>query len=303
MPADVIGSKSTYQILTAMDSVSLLIFTCEGREHLLMKSYPSFSKYCKFDFAQKLLIIDGKISQGTINSISPDIVIQSTVRGGYVKSILNALKNIDTDYFFWLEDDFLFNQEVPLAYMLNILAKDKTWAGIFLSRTAPFTHAEKKQPVFDNLYVPDFGFSVSPTLCNTLHVKSAFAEIVAYPKNENTKYVSFEPFLDEFFIRKNLKYAIIDPGPVAHVEHFGGLESTAREYHMINSVSIPVSSEKREYISGLQRTRTIGLYNKAGMFIKLYLSVFYLSIKLFFSREAYDFAFRIYLGFLRRFKH
>jgi len=284
-------------------TVSLVIFTCEGRDHLLLKSFESFSKSCEDVFTYKLLVIDGKINQAAIDLVSPDMIIQSAVRRGYVNSIITALKNIETDYFFWLEDDFLFNQKVPLDYMLNTMVKDKSWAGIFLSRTAPLTLAEKKIHLFDNLYVPDFGFSVSPTLCKTEHIKNAFAAIIAHPKDESTKYISFEPFIDEFFIKNELKYAIIDPGSISHVEHFGGLESTAREYHMINSVSIPINPENKEYISGLNRYRKPSLYNKLGMFFKLYISVFYLSIKLFFSREAYDFAFRIYVAFLKRFKH
>jgi len=284
-----------------MNNVSLVVFTCEGREHLLLKSFESFTDSCNAVFKNKILAIDGKISQTVIDVIAPDFVIQSTTRRGYVNNIINALKNIETDYFFWLEDDFLFKQKVPIDYMLNTMVKDKTWAGIFLSRSAPLS--EEKKHLFDDLYVPDFGFSVSPTLCKTEHIKNAFVSIIAHPKDQSTKYISFEPFLDEFFIRNELKYAVIDPGTIAHVDHFGGLESTAREYHMINSVNIPVRPQSKDYISGLQRTKTISLYNKLGMFFKLYISVFYLSVKLFFSREAYDFAFRVYIAFLKRFKH
>jgi hypothetical protein len=295
------GAKNLTE--TGVIPVSLVVFTCEGREHLLLKSFESFSGACEDDFAYKILVIDGKINQVAIDLVSPDMIIQSTLRRGYVNSIITALKNIETDYFFWLEDDFLFNQKVPLDYMLNTMVKDKSWAGIFLSRTAPLTITEKKIHLFDNLYVPDFGFSVSPTLCKTEHIKNAFTAMIAHTQDESTKYISFEPFIDEFFIQNELKYAIIDPGSISHIKHFGDLESTAREYHMINSISIPIKPVHKEYISGLQRTTTINLYNKAGMFIKLYISVFYLSIKLFFERESYDFAFRIYRAFLKRFKH
>lgn len=286
-----------------MDSkeVALIIFTCEGREHLLLKSFASFIKSCENVFACKILAIDGKISLGTIDFIAPDEIIQSPTRKGYVSSIVRALKNVETDYFFWLEDDFIFNKKVPLDYMLSIMVSDKSWAGIFLSRIAPLT--EKKVHLFDDLYVPDFGFSVSPALCNTAHVRSAFDAIIAYPKNQDSKYISFEPFLDEFFVKNKLKYAIIDPGEVAHVNHVGLLESTAREYHMINSLSIPVNAGNVEYISGLKREKKFSLYNKVGLFIKLYAATIYLSVKLFFSREAYDFAFRIYIASLKRFKH
>ena len=280
--------------------ISLVIFTCEGREHLLTKSFESFSNSCKDVFAHKILAIDGKISQAVIDSIASSEVIQSTVRMGYVKSIIRALKNIETEYFFWLEDDWEFPHSFSMSSLAPLL-DDPDVLQVTLAK-APLNGEFKKYDEPD-LYINGYGFSANPSICRTSVIRDIFSEVVAHKKDESSKFLSFEYFATNYAISKNKVSLIKYHDNLAFVNHLGELESTARTYHMINSVSIPVSSEKREYISGLQRTRTIGLYNKAGMFIKLYLSVFYLSIKLFFSREAYDFAFRIYLGFLRRFKH
>jgi hypothetical protein len=54
------------------------------------------------------MAIDGKISHEVIEKIQPDVIIQSPMRRGYLSNILLALKAIDTQYFFWLEDDWSF---------------------------------------------------------------------------------------------------------------------------------------------------------------------------------------------------
>jgi hypothetical protein len=216
--------------------IDLVIFTCQGREHLLLKSYASFKNACDYKFDKTILAIDGPVDTTIITAINPDLVIHHTQRRGYVNSILETIKLISTEYFFWLEDDFIFNQEVPISYILETIQTQKNWAGIFLSRNAPFTQAEKKHNHFDNFYIPEFGYSASPTLCRTAYIKRAFAALIKHPKNEETKHYGFEPFLDDFFINNNISYALLDPGNIAHVNHIGQLENTGRQYHMINSI-------------------------------------------------------------------
>lgn len=287
---------------TNLNDVTLVIFTCEAREHLLIKTMASFYQACDFKFFKTILVLDGEVNTSAISNISADTVLKHTTREGYVSIIADALRLITTSYFFWLEDDFLFNQKVPLYYMLDIMNSDVNWAGIFLSRTAPFTEAEKKNHIIDRLYIPDIGFSVSPTLCKTTHLTAAFAAMHLHEKNANTKHLTFEPFIDTFFINNHLKYAVIDPGEISHVEHVGLLESTDRAHHTINSLDKQHSLINKEFVSGLGRDRVITMYNKLAMLPKLWFSVIVLSIKLFNHRVAYDFAFRIYNSYLKKFK-
>jgi hypothetical protein len=282
--------------------IDLVIFTCEGREHLLLKSYESFKSVCDYKFDKTILVIDGPVDADIIAEINPNLVIQHTQRRGYVNSILEAIKLISTEYFFWLEDDFIFNQEVPMPYILETIKKQKNWGGIFLSRNAPFTQSEKKHHHFDNFYIPDFGYSVSPTLCRTNYIKQAFTALINYPKSEETKYYGFEPFIDDFFIANNISYALLDPGAIAHVNHIGQLENTGREYHMINSIDEKTTLVNKKYISNFGKDRKITTYNKIAMLPKLWFSVFILSFKLLKHRRAYDMAFRIYIAFLKNFK-
>jgi hypothetical protein len=281
-------------------TVSLVIFTCEGREHLLLKSFESFSAACKDVFAHKLLVIDGKISQASIDAIAPDVVIQSTLRKGYVNSIVKAMKNIETDYFFWLEDDW----EFPYNFSIDSLTPFFNDADVLQITLAKESLNNEFKPYnLPDVYINGHGFSANPSLCVTSVIKAVFNEAVAYKKDEDSKFVSFEYFATNYLHSKNLVSLIKYHNNLAYVNHLGDLESTAREYHMINSISIPLNPVNKEYISGLNRYQTPGLYNKLGMFFKVYIAVFYLSIKLFFDRESYDFAFRIYAAFLKRFKH
>src|SRR5471030_1961169 len=280
--------------------ITLVIFTCEGREHLLLKSFESFSKSCKTVFSNKLLAIDGKISQATIDTIAPDTVIQATTRKGYVNSIINALKNIGTEYFFWLEDDWEFPCEFSVESFIPFFDDQKLLQVIFAKGVL---NADFKLYQTTDLYINDFGFSANPSLCRTGVMKNVFNEVVAFKKDEETKFMSFEYFVTKYSERNGLLSLVKYHDDQAFVNHVGELESTAREYHMINSVSIPVKQGNNDYISGLKREKKIRFHNKAGLFIKLYGAIVYLSIKLFFSRQAYDFAFRIYIASLRRFKH
>ena len=283
-----------------MNDITLVIFTCEGREHLLLKSFASFIKACGSVFARKILAVDGKISQGTIDAISPDEIIQSPTRKGYVPSIIRALKNVDTGYFFWLEDDWEFPHDFTVETLLSLFNNDKVLQVTLAKENADASFNAYTEP---DIYINGYGFSANPSLCRTAIVRDIFNEAAAHKKDESSKFLSFEYFATIYANSKGLTSLIKYHDNRAFVNHIGDLESTAREYHMINSISIPVEQGKSEYISGLNRYKEISFFNKMGLFIKLYVAAIYLSVKLFFSREAYDFAFRIYIASLKRFKH
>jgi len=283
-----------------VNDITLVIFTCEGREHLLLKSFASFIKACGSVFARKILAVDGKISQGTIDAISPDEIIQSPTRKGYVPSIIRALKNVDTGYFFWLEDDWEFPHDFTVETLLSLFNNDKVLQVTLAKENADASFNAYTEP---DIYINGYGFSANPSLCRTAIVRDIFNEAAAHKKDESSKFLSFEYFATIYANSKGLTSLIKYHDNRAFVNHIGDLESTAREYHMINSISIPVEQGKSEYISGLNRYKEISFFNKMGLFIKLYVAAIYLSVKLFFSREAYDFAFRIYIASLKRFKH
>lgn len=291
------------EIVAQQNEVSLVIFTCEGREHLLKETYASFVKMCDWQFSKTMIVIDGKFDAGIISNIKHDVCLQSGQRQGYVNNIARAIKLIDTPYFFWMEDDFIFNQDVPIRHIHELMVEDKSWAGIFLSRVAPLKEESKVRHYFGDLYLADYGYSVSPTLCNTGILVNAFKALQESYKDTETRRVGFEPFIDKYFIENGFKYAVVDPGEIPHVTHIGDMESTAREYHMINSLDPGASDIDKFYLSGFGKEGQITAYNKIAMLLKMWYAVLVLSIKMFRSRQSYDFAFRIYLAFLRGFKY
>jgi len=283
-----------------VNDITLVIFTCEGREHLLLKSFASFTKACGSVFARKILAVDGRISQAIVDAISPDEIIQSPVRRGYVPSIIRALKNVDTDYFFWLEDDWEFPYDFTAEALIASFTDDKVLQVTLAKEDRDAAFKVYTEP---DIYINGYGFSANPSLCRTAVVREIFKEAIAHKKDDESKFLSFEYFATNFANSKNLVSLIKYRNNQVFVNHIGELESTAREYHMINSISIPVKQGKSEYISGLNRYKEISFFNRLGLFTKLYMATIYLSLKLFFSREAYDFAFRIYIASLKRFKH
>lgn len=283
--------------------ITLVIFTSEGREHLLRQTIPSFKKACSYNFHETILSVDGRYDMDAAAIATPGHLLVHPQRTGYVKSIISALKLIDTPYFFLLEDDFIFNKPVQMAEMLNALQDNSNLAGVFLSRTAPLTMSEKQHHHYGEFYRPGHGLSVSPTLFRTDLMRDAFAALVNHPKDENTAYLGFEPFIDSYFIENGFDYALLDPGDTAHVNHIGYMESTAREYHMINSVDPDKSDVNKRYLSGLVKELNVSPYNKIAMLPKLWLAVLVLSFKLLKHRRAYDTAFRIYISYLKNFKY
>lgn len=283
-----------------MNNITLVIFTCEGREHLLLRSFASFKNACSTVFAHSILAVDGKISQETMDAVAPDEIIQSPVRRGYVPSIIRALKNVNTGYFFWLEDDWEFPHNFTAESLMPLFDDGRVLQLTLAKENRDETFSRYSE---QDICINGNGFSANPSLCRTAMIKSIFDDAAAHKKDESTKFLSFEYFATNYAKGKGLISLIKYDDNRPFVNHIGELESTAREYHMINSISISPHAGSTEYISGLNRYRKINFINRVGLFVRLYIATVYLSVKLFFSREAYDFAFRIYIASLRRFKH
>jgi len=279
--------------------ITLVIFTCSGREHLLKQTLPSFYNACNWRFNKLILAIDGPVSQDAINQVQPDLIVQSYTRKGYINSIISALKNIDSPYFFWLEDDWGFPVNFSLDNFVDQLEKPDVLE-IILSKSD--REDEDKYPGSD-FHISRHGFSANPGLFKTEVVRSAFAEILSLKDSDGTEHLSFENFITGYANDRHLYTLKYFADGKATVSHAGELESTAREYHMVNSLTKEFKAGGDNYLSGFGVERKISKKNKLGMFFKLILASFSLCWRLWFSRESYDFAFRIYLAYLKKFKY
>ncbi len=269
-----------------MSDISLVIFTCENREHLLIKTAQSFSTACQYKFQKVILAIDGKIDPSAISQINPDVIIQYAQRRGYAHSISKALKIIDTPYFFWLEDDWAFHREIDPGFFVDTLVDHPDWAEIVLSKDGPLTAELKAHTLVNNLYQTPFGFSANPCFCNTKHLQSAFKLLEDSPKGDKLGEDGFENFLSATFEKQNLKCVIIDPVDHLIISHEGYLESTPRNWHMTNSLD-----EKTK--AHLLTIPAPSVLRKLLMIFKLVIAFFKLAISQLFNNKVYELCFRI----------
>jgi hypothetical protein len=213
------------ETIITSEKINLIIFTCQGREHLLLKSYASFKNACDYEFGKIILAIDGPVDPSIIAEIKPDLVIQHPERRGYVNSIAQTVKVITSPYFFWLEDDWSFNQKIDLPYLLSQLQQNNDWAEIILSKYGPLSDEMKLYPLADNLYQSIYGFSANPAICNTGHIQTAFTKLAN--KGAILGEEGFEVFLWKKFEAENIKCAILDPVDQQSLSHEGYLEHHA----------------------------------------------------------------------------
>jgi hypothetical protein len=266
--------------------ISLVIFTCEGREHLLYSTINTFKEHCDCDFSKVILAIDGKISQQIIDYISPDIIIQNPKRKGYVNNIIQALPSINTKYFFWLEDDWTFNKPVNLIYLATELEAHSNWAQVFYSKYGPLPTDLKSDPLSVNLYKHIDGFSANPGLCRTSNVKDAFNELLSAPKGDKLGEDGFENFLTKHFNKTGMVCAIHDPVDHSIIIHAGYLESTPRNWHMTNSLHTKTKAH-------LLTIPPPSILRRLMMALKLMVILPIFISKQFINNEAYELCFRI----------
>lgn len=266
--------------------ISLVIFTCTGREHLLKSTIDSFNEMTDIQFDQIILAIDGQVNQAIIDYINPDIIVQHYHRKGYVHSISKAIKVITNPYFFWLEDDWNFTKKLALNTLLQQLHQHKNWSQVLYSKFGPLSTVQKGIHLHENLYQTDFGFSANPCICKTDLLTTVFDSMINAPKGDKLGEDGFENYITKQFEQAGLISVIVDPIDHIPISHEGYLESTPRNWHMTNSLeektkshllTIPKPSVARRFI----------------MFIKLIFTLVSLSFKQFFNKKAYEFCFRI----------
>jgi hypothetical protein len=267
-------------------NLALVIFTCESREHLLVKTFQSFSAVCSYKFQKVILAIDGQIDDAAIRQINPDVILQYAKRRGYAHSISKALKLIDTPYFFWLEDDWAFYKEIDVPYYTQTLATHPDWAEIVFSKDGPLDATSKTNLLDENLYQTTYGFSANPCFCNTGHLQQAFQLLENSPKGDKLGEDGFENFLTKTFENENIKCVMVDPVDHQDISHEGYLESTARNWHMTNSIETKTSNH-------LLILPAPSLGRKLFMIVKLFVAFCTLAFSQLTNNKIYEFCFRI----------
>jgi hypothetical protein len=203
----------------------LVIFACEGREHLLEETYDTFKKNVKYSFNKTILSFDGEGGTWAKDYIKPDVFVCSPQRKGYVPSISRALHHVDADFFFWLEDDWSFLKGINLSDYINILKREENFSQIiFLKRR--MSPKNKIKEVKDGIFTSRLGFSANPGLNRTRHVSEALQGA------DDSKAMNIEHFMTSYLEQRDLDCLVADPGDdIPYVEHLGYLEATGGKWH------------------------------------------------------------------------
>jgi hypothetical protein len=274
------------ETIITSEKIDLIIFTCQGREHLLLKSYASFKSVCDYQFGKTILAIDGPVDSSIITEIKPDLVMQHTERRGYVNSIAQTVKVITSPYFFWLEDDWSFNQKIDLPYLLSQLQQNNNWAEIVLSKYGPLSDEMKLHPLVDNLYQSIYGFSANPAICNAGLIQDAFNKLANATKGDTLGEDGFENFLSKKFETENIKCVILDPVDQESLSHEGYLESTPRNWHMTNSLNAKTKAH-------LLTIPPPSFARRCYMVIKLFKTFASLATRQLSNNKVYEYCFRV----------
>ncbi|MBT2562803.1 hypothetical protein J7E50_24060 [Pedobacter sp. ISL-68] len=267
--------------------ISLVIFTCEGREHLLSQTINSFRKHFSYNWTKVILAVDGQVNPQLINEIKPDVILQHPQRSGYVNSISTTLKTINTPYFFWLEDDWTFHSSVALETLAAQLENHQDWAEIMLSKTGPLTQEEKINPLMGNFFNSIYGFSANPCLCNTKQLQDGFFALELAPKGGQLGQDGFENFLTKKFSDENIKTVVLDPVDQFSISHEGYLETTPRKWHMTNSLE---GAKTQEHLMTIP---VPPFWRRVTMVFKLIGTFFKLFVVQLYNNKIYEFCFRV----------
>jgi hypothetical protein len=271
-----------------MPNVDFVLFTCEGREHLATQTIDSFQKFISEADGRVILCADGKIDRKVADRLAPNLVVQNYTRRGYVQNILNALRVIESEFFFWLEDDWELRDPVSLSSLHDVLSAHDDWAQLRLSKNAPLRDsASELEP---NLYKSPAGFSANPCLCRTRPIRRLLAEAVNAEESiddvNDNDLANFESYLVRRLPEEGYTCTVLDPGDSPTVRHKGYLESTKRQWHTFSSVDgdLKPIHQINEKPSLLQRT---------AMAARLFARFGSLAARQFWDRSAYDLAFRV----------
>lgn len=268
--------------------LNVVIFTCEGREHLLGRMYESFAPILRGVPHKRILAVDGTIEPAAVELIAPDVLVQNHRRRGYIHSIINALALVDSEVFLWLEDDWESTGKLDVAGVSAMLHTHRDWLQIRWSKTAPL------QPE-DVALVPGFhhssdGFSANPCICRTTLARQGFEYLLQAPKGDSLGVDGFENVLTRWVQERNVVCAVVQPGDTPTVEHLGHLESTGRQWHMTSSVE--QKPETHLYNFG----KPPSFPRRVWMIYRLLRVLVSLGWQQLWADSAYEFAFRIVMS-------
>lgn len=266
------------------ESANLLLFACEGREHLMRETYDTFRTHTDYTFDRTILAVDGGYEQKLIHHIQPDVLVQSPQRKGYVASVRRALPLVESEYFFWLEDDYRFNRDVDVGWMLDVL-RERTSAIQLRLISQTLEPDQLSDPVdnADDVYHSPFGFSCRPGVNRTADVKRAMLD-ESPEGNEN-----IEHHMIDWCEANERACLMIDPGEHPPISHVGHLEATSGQWHTTE----PDEEWENPKLDTSSSENTPDMRARLKMVVRLGVRVLYLALRQLSDDRAHSLSWRV----------
>ena len=215
----------------------LLVFSVVPRAHLLLETWKTFKIHCPFRFNRTILSIAGmdKNYFPVIDTIKPDVLLWDWNIQGYYTSAKRAVLESEMPFHFWLEDDYIFERDLPIEKMIEVLKINKDIIEIAI----PMGVND-----FSEIKISNVTWMVAtlPHLGNGELMRENFAKIDPNKICKNGESLAIEEYLGRCF--KGYKAGILGSVEGRYMTHIGALYSSERS--LVN-VSPDINKRQHTY--------------------------------------------------------
>lgn len=217
--------------------IDIVLFTMQGRENLFRTTVRKLSKITPASVGRVIVAIDGPFDLDILRDVAPDLIVMSPDRRGYIGSIRDALAQVNSEFFIWIEDDWDLEgiQSTDISMMLDVMQNELDIVQVRWSKDANLPPDSSR--IAENILESTVGFSANPNICRLQHARDGF-DYLAGRKHVGRQLGvdGFENVLTDWFAEQRLRCAVLAPGQGPAISHLGELESTGREWHMTSSI-------------------------------------------------------------------
>jgi|SRR5271157_902696 len=244
--------------------IDVVLFTSEGREAYIR---PALHRYAAAlnspAIGSRILAVDGTLDMtATVDCArSVDTTVMARVSRGYFSNIVQGVAQVQTEYFFWAEDDFEIDSAPDLPALVGTLNRVPSLAQIRWSRLPELLLEDKNAGrLGGSLWLQGYFYSFNPHIARTSFVRSTLDRLLAggYP-GENIE-VAFSKELR----RQGLVSAVIDPA-LAKATHRGPVHVQESSYYAKHRLPSRGSAPKPEGTGAGGRGAASTVTKKSGV--------------------------------------
>ena len=215
--------------------VDVVIFTSTGRESFVAKTIEQFSKGRVNTLQIRIILsVDGELQAELVASLlsTVDVLIYRKIGRGYYGNIEQALQQVSTEFFLWMEDDWLVGNLKEITFARDLLSKFENLAQVRWPKNSYLLLEDRDAGKVEGAALYSTFYSLNPHLCRT-----AFAlEVLRTIKEGQHAGSNIEVAFSCELRKHRLLGAVLDP-LLCRAEHLGGGENCTDRYvaHQIMS--------------------------------------------------------------------